>query len=201
MLNFCRLHRSFPYVLAVVLMAVSTSGYAQSLKEKTRAYSQMIGEKHELLGTAILIQRKMIDAIALDMNVVNNEGFIEDEETMARFLEKIGLVEDLESMTLPGDDSELRDLHALFIKTVAYLRACTEFFEAAAFEGGLATGAESAWFYAMENFMAFTEKLNELLGEAPLGVGGSGEDTPTKEPAPGGHLIKPGAITLPTGEN
>lgn len=194
-----RLRRFFPYALAAVLAAVSLPGYGQSLEEETRAYAQMIGEKHDLLGRSLLIKGRLIEAASLSMVVVNDEEFIDDEEMVERFIDKIGLVEDLESMPLPGDSDDLRDLHGIFVRSVAYLRKCGELFEAAAYYEGSTIGAEAAWSHARKDFMSFTKRLNGMLGNPLIDIGESSQG-PEAKIRVGERLIKPKGNAPPPGE-
>ena len=126
-------------------------------KADIEQYNALIGEKHDLLGRAIILQGRLIESFNMNNDVLEDIKFMDAEGYLEELLERIGTTEDIEAMPLPSDDTDLQKLHRQLADSVHFLRECNRSLEDSAF--GNISYAEAAWFKSRSAFGNFTKDL------------------------------------------
>jgi hypothetical protein len=90
---------------------------------------------------------------------------------MAGYVKRIGTLEDLEKVSLPGNDEDLKSAHDYFMISVSYLYDSQSMLEESGHNQESSLMALGMWEKARKNFITFSELLNQLEGKPPLDEG------------------------------
>ena len=166
MLRFLSGFRPLFVVLALVLVAG-----CGSKEDDAKKYAKSISDHHEALAEALVLYGSMVSAFHKDAKVVNSEDYVTAEETMAGYVKRIGTLEDLEKVSLPGNDEDLISAHDYFMISVSYLYQSQSMLEESGYSQESSLMALGMWEQARKNFITFSELLNQLEGKPPLDEG------------------------------
>ena len=169
--------------LFVVLALVLVTGCG-SKEDDAKKYAKSISDRNEALAEALVLYGSMVSAFHKDAKVVDREDYVAAEETMAGYVKRIGTLEDLEKVSLPGNNEDLKLAHDYFMISVSYLRKSQSMLEESGHDQESSLMALGMWEQARENFLTFSELLNQLEGKPPLDEGApSGDAVMSEAPA------------------
>jgi hypothetical protein len=153
--------------LFVVLALVLVTGCG-SKEDDAKKYAKSISDRNEALAEALVLYGSMVSAFHKDAKAVDSEDYVAAEETIAGYVKRIGTLEDLEKVSLPGNDEGLKLAHDYFMISVSYLYKSQSMLEESGYVQESSLMALGMWEQARNNFISFSELLNQLEGKPPL---------------------------------
>jgi len=165
----------------LVILAVVLAAGCGSKEEDATKYAKSISDRHEALAEALVLYGRMISAFHKEHAVIDSDDYITAEENMKGYVERIGSLRSLEKMRLPGNSKDLKSAHDYFMISASYLYESQKLLEESGYDKGASAMALDMWEKSRENFLTFTELLNQLEGRPPLEEGISPRDATVSE--------------------